>query len=128
LRNPTFKDEEIDRLRRQYSTAESVSGYAGHDRALCGRSRGLSRRRLTAIRFPGTPESLPRIKRDDIVRLHDKFYRPDNAVLIIGGDISPENGFALAQKYLGDWPKPATELPGMAITAPASEPATVAFW
>jgi len=69
----------------------------------------------------GTPESLPRIKRDDIVRLHDTFFRPDNAVLIIGGDITAENGFALAQKYLGDWPKPAAELARMAITTPASE-------
>jgi len=51
-------------------------------------------------------------------------------VLIIGGDISPENGFALAQKYLGDWPKPATEFAGRHGHHSSGElnPATVAFW
>jgi len=70
----------------------------------------------------GTPESLPRIKRDDIIRLHGMFYRPDNAILVIGGDVSPESGFALAEKYFGDWQKPANELPKIAITTPSSEP------
>jgi zinc protease len=54
----------------------------------------------------GTPESVPRIKRDDIVKLHDTYYRPDNAILVIGGDVAPQDGFALAQKYFGDWVKP----------------------
>jgi zinc protease len=69
----------------------------------------------------GTPQSVPRIKRDDIVRIHGTFYRPDNAVLIIGGDMTPEGGFALAQKYFGDWAKPATELPKMGVVTPVSE-------
>jgi zinc protease len=50
------------------------------------------------------------------------FYRPDNAILVIGGDVTPENGFAMGQKYFGDWQKPATELPRMTMTTPASEP------
>src|SRR5207245_10806084 len=121
-RNPAFKDEEIERLRRLTLNNLKVS---------LGQPGAIARFVAARVVFgdapyghplSGTPESLPRIKRDDIVRLHDKFYRPDNAVLIIGGDITPENGFALAQKYLGDWPQPATELPRMAITAPASEP------
>ncbi|WP_428267954.1 M16 family metallopeptidase [Haliangium sp.] len=35
----------------------------------------------------------------------DRYYRPDNAVLVLAGDVTPENGFALAQKYYGDWKK-----------------------
>jgi zinc protease len=70
----------------------------------------------------GTPESLPRIKREDIARIHGMFYRPDNAILVIGGDMTPENGFALAQKYFGDWQKPANELPKIQVVTPASDP------
>jgi len=69
----------------------------------------------------GTPESLPRIKRDDIVRTHSMFYRPDNAILVIGGDMTPQNGFALAEKYLGAWQKPSTDLPKMQIGTPVSD-------
>jgi zinc protease len=122
LRNPTFKDEEIDRLRRQYLNGLRVSLGTPGTIARFVAARVVYRDAPYGHPLSGTPESLPRIKRDDIVKLHDKFYRPDNAVLIIGGDITPESGFALAQKYLGDWPKPATELPRIAITSPASEP------
>ncbi|HSP63995.1 MAG TPA: pitrilysin family protein [Pyrinomonadaceae bacterium] len=122
LRNPTFKDEEIDRLRRQYLNGLRVALGTPGTIARFVAARVVYRDAPYGHPLSGTPESLPRIKRDDIVKLHATFYRPDNAVLIIGGDITAENGFALAQKYLGDWPKPATDLPRMAITTPASEP------
>jgi zinc protease len=120
LRNPTFKDEEIDRLRRQYLNSLRVSLGTPGTIARFVAARVVYRDAPYGHPLSGTPESLPRIKRDDIVKLHDTFYRPDNAVLIIGGDITVENGFALAQKYLGDWPKPAAELPRMAVIASES--------
>src|SRR6266404_2046094 len=112
VRNPAFKDEEIDRLRRQYLNNLKVS--LGQPGAIA---------RLAAARvvygdgpyghpLSGTPESLPRIKRDDILKVHRTFYRPDNAILVIGGDISSENGFALAQKYFGDWQGATTGVVG----------------
>jgi zinc protease len=122
LRNPTFKDEEIDGLRRQYLNSLKVALGTPGTIARFVAARVVYRDAPYGHPLSGTPESLPRIKRDDIVKLHATFYRPDNAVLIIGGDITPENGFALAQKYLGDWSKPATELPRMAMTTPAGEP------
>jgi zinc protease len=38
-------------------------------------------------------------------------YRPDNAVLVLTGDIDPERGFALAQQAFGDWRAPAGAAP-----------------
>ena len=121
VRNPAFKDEEIDRLRRQYLNNLRVSlGQPGAIARLAA-ARVVYRDAPYGHPLSGTPESLPRIKRDDISRLHGMFYRPDNAILVIGGDISPDNGFAIAQKYFGDWQKPATEMPKVAMTTPASE-------
>jgi zinc protease len=121
LRNPTFKDEEIDRLRKQYLNSLRVALGTPGSIARFVAARIVYGDAPYGHPLSGTPESLPRIKRDDIAKLHDTFYRPDNAVLVIGGDITAENGFALAQKYLGDWPKPAAALPTRAITTPASE-------
>lgn len=121
VRNPAFKDEEIDRLRRQYLNNLKVSLGQPGAIARFAAARVVYRDAPYGHPLSGTPESLPRIKRDDITRLHGMFYRPDNAILVIGGDISPENGFAIAQKYFGDWQKPATDLPQLAVTAPASE-------
>jgi zinc protease len=122
VRNPNFKDEEIDRLRRQ-----SLNGLRGALATPGTVARFVAARvvyRDAPYGHPlsGTPESLPRLKRDDIVKIHATFYRPDNAILVIGGDITPENGFALAEKSLGDWQKPAGDLPRIGITTPESAP------
>jgi len=112
VRNPAFKDEEIDRLRRQYLNNLKVS--LGQPGAIAR----LAAARLVYGDAPyghplsGTPESLPRIKRVEIVKLHSTFYRPDNSILVIGGDMTAENGFALAQKYFGDWQGSARTVTG----------------
>jgi predicted Zn-dependent peptidase len=40
----------------------------------------------------------------DVKTFHDTFYQPANAVLGIAGDVTPEQAFALAQKYFGSLP------------------------
>ncbi|MFN2578081.1 MAG: M16 family metallopeptidase [Pyrinomonadaceae bacterium] len=121
-RNPSFKDEEIDRLRRQ-----SLNGLRGALATPGSIARFVAARvvyRDAPYGHPlsGTPESLPRIKRDNIAKIHATYYRPDNAILVIGGEITPDNGFALAQKYLGDWQNPPNALPKIQIAAPESDP------
>ncbi|HLE61504.1 MAG TPA: pitrilysin family protein [Pyrinomonadaceae bacterium] len=112
VRHPTFKDEEIERLRQQYLDNIRVS---------LGQPGAIARFVAARVAFGdapyghplnGTPESLARITRPDIVKLHGQFYRPDNAILIIGGDIKPQNAFGLAKRYFGDWQKPSTPAPG----------------
>jgi zinc protease len=120
-RNPAFKDEEIDRLRRQYLNNLKVSLCQPGAIARFVAGRVVYGDAPYGHPLSGTPESLPRIKRDDIVRIHSTFYRPDNAILVIGGDMTAQNGFALAEKYFGDWQKPATELPKTQIGTPVSD-------
>lgn len=121
IRNPAFKDEEIERLRRQYLNNLKVSLGQPGSIARFAAARVVYRDAPYGHPLSGTPESLPRIKRDDIVGIHSVFYRPDNAILVIGGDMTPENGFALAQKFFGDWAKPATALPKMPVGTPVSD-------
>jgi zinc protease len=120
VRNPGFKEEEVERLRKQYLNNLKVS--LGQPGAIAR----LAAARLVYGNAPyghplsGTPESLPRIKRDDIVKVHTNYYRPDNAILVIGGDMTADNGFALAQKYFGDWQEPArTVMDGLGLSATA---------
>src|SRR5947208_3148228 len=122
VRNPAFKDEEIERSRRQalnnlrgaLATTGSIARFVA--------ARVVYRDAPYGHPLSGTPESVPRIKRDDIVKLHAMYFRPDNAILVIGGDITGENGFALAQKYLGDWQNPPNALPKLQIGTAESEP------
>ncbi len=50
----------------------------------------------------GTPGSLPKIQRDALVRTHAANWRPDNAILVLTGDLTPEQGFALAETAFGE--------------------------
>jgi zinc protease len=53
-----------------------------------------------------SPKSVEAIKPDDVAAFHAKHFRPDNALLVISGDISVEDGFMLAEKFFGDWEQP----------------------
>jgi zinc protease len=56
----------------------------------------------------GSFEDLDKAKLDDVRGFHRDFYGPNNAVLGIAGDVTPAQGFALAQKYFGKIPSRAT--------------------
>ncbi|MDQ3755397.1 MAG: insulinase family protein [Acidobacteriota bacterium] len=117
VRQPTFKEEEIERLRQQYLDDLTVA--LGQPGAI---ARFVAQRVVfgdTPYGHPlsGTPQSIVAIRRDDIVRMHQTYYRPDNAMLVIGGDIKAEEAFKLAERLFGDWKKPAAPLPAASAMA-----------
>jgi predicted Zn-dependent peptidase len=59
----------------------------------------------------GSFEDLEGASLDDVRAFHRDYYGPNNAVLAIAGDVTPAQGFALAQKYFGAIPKRATPAP-----------------
>ncbi|HEV7227444.1 pitrilysin family protein [Brevundimonas sp.] len=59
----------------------------------------------------GTAESLAAMTRDDVVAHHARWWRPDNAALVITGGMSPESAFAFAEATFGDWVRPGGAAP-----------------
>lgn len=53
----------------------------------------------------GSKEHVAAATMSDVQEFFDGYYRPDNAIVTIAGDVSAEDGFALAEKYFGDIPK-----------------------
>jgi predicted Zn-dependent peptidase len=60
----------------------------------------------------GSFEDLENANLDDVRAFHRDYYGPNNAVLAIAGDITPQQGFALAEKYFGKIPARPTPKPG----------------
>ena len=120
---PAFDQEELDRSRDQsidgfqVSLTEpgSVAGYVSAPAVWSG----------TPFADVTTPATLKTLKRDDLAAFHARWFRPDNAVLVITGDITPEAGFALAERAFGAWQSPATPLPAQPAIAAASQPRIV---
>jgi predicted Zn-dependent peptidase len=60
----------------------------------------------------GSFEDLEGASLDDVRAFHRDYYGPNNAVLAIAGDVTPAQGFALAQKYFGKIPRRPTPAAG----------------
>jgi len=56
----------------------------------------------------GSFQDLENASVDDVRQFHRDYYGPNNAVLAIAGDVTPAQGFALAQKYFGGISRRAT--------------------
>jgi zinc protease len=106
LMHPTFKQEEIDRLRKRNSDALAVAMKQPGRLASFVATHVIFGDAPYGHNLGGTPQSLARITRDDITAFHRDYYRPDNAILIMGGDITPAKAFAVAEELFGGW-KPA---------------------
>jgi len=109
-RNPVYAGEEVARQRQQTLDALSVN---------LRQPGTVARYALTRALFGAapygslaTPVSVTAIKREEIAAFHTAHWRPDNAVLVISGDVSADDGFKLAERFFGDWAKPAAPLAG----------------
>jgi zinc protease len=52
----------------------------------------------------GEMEDLFNATVEDVKEFHSKFYGPNNATLVVAGDINPEEALALVKKYFGEIP------------------------
>lgn len=50
-----------------------------------------------------TDDEVRAITREQVVEFHRKHYGPQNAMLVVAGDITPAKAVALAKKHLGKW-------------------------
>ena len=109
-----LRDETLDELKLAYARPGTLASLAVN-RMLFGDG---------AYGHPasGTPASLPRITRDDVVQLHRQRYRPDNAVLVLAGDVDAAQALALAQRHFGAWRSPEGDMPAVAPAAGTPSP------
>ena len=116
--HPTFKQEEIDRLKNQ--TLDDL-------RVALEQPGSLARYVCARVIFgagayghasDGTLETVQTIRRDDIVKLYQTYYAPDNAALVFAGDITLDQAKSYAQEFFGDW---KTQ---QAVSAHSQRPAT----
>jgi len=126
-RHPAFAKEELERQRAQsldglsvaYQEPGQLAGFAASQVIFAGTPFGHAP--------GGTPASIAKLGTADLARLHARYYRPDNAILVMTGDITPAQGFALAQKAFGDWKAPAGPAPSAPAISPTSAPRAVAI-
>ena len=118
VRNPTFPQEEVDLLKANQKQA--LQAQLASPQFVVNR---VYRQTLFGdhpyARVGATLETVETIDRAAIAAYHKTHYRPNNAFLIVTGDVAPEAVFAAVQKAFGAWergtvPPPApTEPPAL---------------
>ena len=110
VRRPAFTPAEVERVRSK-SISDLVLTYANPS--------ALARLVAQRVAYAGAPyghplagtaATLAALGRDRVAWFHERFYRPDDAVLVIGGDLEVDAAFALAQRVLGAWRAPDAPL------------------
>ncbi|MGZ9113735.1 MAG: M16 family metallopeptidase [Brevundimonas sp.] len=111
VQRPAFDEAEVARSRTQTVNALTVA--LREPGALA--SQVLNRVAFGGAAYgapaSGTPTSVAALTREQIVDFHGRWWRPDNAALIITGGMEPEQAFAFAEKTLGGWERPSGAAP-----------------
>lgn len=124
---PAFADEEIERDRK--SRLQALRQQKDQPTVIASRTFA---QRVYGSDHPygrpgdGTVETIGAITRDDITGFYGSLYRPNNAVLVVVGDVTPDEAMTLATNALGSWERAALPATAAAIPArPAARPAAV---
>ena len=105
---PAFVPADLDRLRQQRLTsilqgrddANTIASLA-YARVLYGTTHRFGTATM------GTAETVRGFTVDDLKAFYTSVYRPDNAALIVVGDVTPSALVPLLEKHFGSWKAPA---------------------
>ncbi|MGG2377382.1 M16 family metallopeptidase, partial [Salmonella enterica] len=70
----------------------------------------------------GTVASLQAATADSVRAFHDKWYRPDNSVIVVAGDVDPAALVAEITQWFGTWTAPGKKPPQPDFGAPTPPP------
>ena len=103
--HPAFSPEELERQQQQTLSGLRIEYSDPNYLASASFARIVYGSSPYGMPSDGTPQTVAKITRDDLIKFHDSAYAPNDALLAFAGDVTPEQAFALAQKYFGGWEK-----------------------
>ena len=68
----------------------------------------------------GTVETLEAATQDSVRAFHSRWYRPENAIVIVAGDADPAQFASLVTKWFGDWTAPGKPTPAPSFGDPVA--------
>jgi predicted Zn-dependent peptidase len=124
LQEPTFDEQELAKLKKQYIA--SIASRRSRPNEI---AQALSRKVIYGMNNPLARRQLEKtvnaVTREDVVAFHNAYIRPNLASIAFVGDITEKEARDIVNKYFSDWKKgtaPTVEIPPM-----RTEPAGVYF-
>ncbi|GHF18638.1 peptidase M16 [Kordiimonas sediminis] len=123
VRNPAFDAEEMERLRQRWIVSIDQEKSSLMQAALRLMPTALydeGHPYHMAYQGSGTKESITNLTREDITAFYSNWLRPDNATVMIAGDITMAEAIPALEKAFGSWTAPATPKPEKDVDALSS--------
>jgi zinc protease len=124
LREPTFDPDELEKKR-----ADLLAALKHEDDDLFKVAFTLCAQRLFpdhpyGLRVLGTPESVARLTRDDLLHWYRRYAVPNNLVLAVVGDVEADVIYHDVKRLFSSWPSAPLHLPpqGRAIRSTVNGP------
>ena len=106
LRSPSFPESEVElerKLALQGIRSMQEQPFAIAQKQLRQAMYGNHPYALPGL---GTEETMAQLSQPDLLNYHQTYFRPDNLVISIAGNVTQEDAIALVQEYFGDWSAP----------------------
>jgi predicted Zn-dependent peptidase len=125
VRNPAFAPAEVERLRAQQLAAiksELTQPNAIGLRALAPILYGPDHPYGRPLTGTGTEAVIKALTRDDLIRFHQSWIRPDNATIYAVGDVPLATLVPMLESSFGNWAKPSAAKGSKNFTAAPPAP------
>lgn len=120
IRNPKFPADELEKFKSR--TLASLQSLRANPSFLAQeRFNRVIYGSHPAALVIAPPESLKKTTVEDLARFHATYYRPNNAMINIVGDVTLKEIMPKLEKTFGDWQR--ADVPGTTIPAAPAQPA-----
>ena len=103
LQNPTFPEDQVEKLRAQMLTGLAIRAQDTSDMASLKFDELLYAGHPYSRADEGWPETVQAITLEDLAEFHHKFYGPRGMVISIVGAVEPEKAVNEVERILGSW-------------------------
>jgi len=116
---PAFPKAEIEKLRAQLLTGLAIRAEDTADMASMVFDNILFKGHPYSRPEDGFPETISKIKREDLVKFHREHYGPRGMVIAVVGSVKPEDAVKQVKRALGGWTnKNQKETPALPLLKP----------
>jgi len=125
LLHPAYAQNELDRLKKDQLASiarEKSNPQLMALRVMPALIYGQGHAYSLPLTGSGTEAAVARIGRDDLVKYHQTWFKPNNATLLVVGDTTLAEITPLLEKTFGGWKAGAVPKKNVAQVAPAEKP------
>lgn len=122
LRYPTFPESEIELEKRLILQSIRSQREQPFNVAFQQLRQSMYREHPYGLSVLGTEDSVRNLSREDLVNYHHAYFRPDNLVISLSGNLTLEEAIALVEKTFGDWAIPSRSVITPTLPTVTSQP------